>query len=176
MTMRIPQWILASLLIIASPLASAYMEATGIVPASPVAGEVVSVHIREGGCDAIIESEGYPVVTQSGQHIRILFDTIHSTDFVFCNIPPAEADWRIGEFAPGDYILQVDRHYLNIFGDVISTVGTLNFTVTAPTGSAIAIPALNFAGLTLLGGIIALTGCWRRRFASRCLIIPDPQP
>lgn len=139
------------------------MEATGVVPANPVAGQTVSVHIREGVCDAIIESEGFPLVTQSGQHIRILFDTIHADDPVFCNIPPAEADWPLGQFVAGDYVLQVDRHYLDIFGDVIETVGTLEFTVTSPAALVVGIPTLNLIGLVSLGMILAAMAGWRRR-------------
>lgn len=167
MTMRKSQWVLAGLLTIASPFASAYMEATGIVPATPVAGEVVSVHIRDGVCDAIVQTEGYPVITQVGQTIRILFDSIHSDDFVFCNIPEGEGDFPIGQYEPGNYTLQVDRHYRGFLGDVIETVGTLNFTVAAPTASAVGVPTMSAAGLASLGVIIALIGLWRRRFVSK---------
>lgn len=169
MTVRILQWGLASLLAIGSPYACAYMEATGIVPNNPVAGQVVSVHMRDGVCDAIIESDGYPIVTQSGENIRILFDTTHETDPVFCNIPEAEGDWELGDFAAGFYTVQVDRRYRNIFGYVIESVGILDFTVDATGASNVAIPTLNGVGLGSLGALVAALAGWRRRIAmKRC--------
>ena len=64
--------------------AHAFFDPPWITPAAPEAGEIVSVNIAWGICDAIFERPGYPQITQEGNAIRIVEYGDHVTFADFC--------------------------------------------------------------------------------------------
>ena len=52
--------------------AQAFFDPPWITPATPMAGETVSVNIRGGICDSIAGREGYTQITRAGNAIRLL--------------------------------------------------------------------------------------------------------
>lgn len=153
------RWLLAVVSIACfSSAANAYLTLDAIVPASPQVGETVAARVRAGICDGVIESPGYPQVSQAGNVIRLLLDTLQYDDPILCNIDEGTANIPFGEFPAGDYVLQLDRHYVNFFGShIIETVGTLPFSVA---GGAVVtpLPALGPGCLLVLAlGLFALT-------------------
>jgi len=152
-----------ALLAFASP-ARAYISLDAIVPSSPLAGETVSARLSDGICDAIIEADGYPQITQTGNSIRMLIETIHSDDQDFCTSLPGTVDLPFGAFTAGAYTLQVDRHYVDFIGlDVIETVGTASFVVGGASEAA-PLPTLGSWGLFVLGlGVLTLAAFMRKQ-------------
>lgn len=143
--------------------AHAFFDPPTLIPESPVAGQMVSVSVRGGECDAIIESPGYPQITQDGYSIRILFDTYHvSSGGVLCNFTVGTLVQAVGSYPAGSYTLQVDRTYIDFFGDrIVETLGITPFVAT----EAHAVPAVGKFGLTLLSGVVLCLGLLRRRHA-----------
>jgi len=149
-----------------APSAHAFITLDAIVPSSPVAGETVAARVSAGVCDTIIESPGYPQITQSGNAIRMLLETAHSDDPVFCNFGTGTIDLSFGEFPAGAYTLQLDRHYVDFIGvSVTQTVGSASFIVAG--GDAVTpLPTLGAASAVVLGtGMLALAGFMLRRRA-----------
>ena len=151
----------ALLLAFASPSARASFDPPWITPAVPSAGQVVSVNIRGGGCDAIFFRTGYPQITRSGNSIRIVEYGIHDAPSGFCIYPLGTLTEPIGNFPPGDYTLTVDLVYDGYpFGETTITLGVVTFTVAGATASAI--PSLTTSGqfalliLVLAAGLGAL--------------------
>ncbi len=160
------RWLLAVTLACFSSVASAYLTLDAIVPASPQAGETVAARVSAGICDGIIESPGYPQVSQAGNVIRLLLDTLQYDDPILCNIDEGTINIPFGELPTGDYVLQLDRHYVNFFGShIIETVGTLPFSV-AGGAAATPLPASGPGSLVVLAlGLLALTAlAFSRRY------------
>jgi len=65
-------FVLIVLFLACAQTAHAFIDPPWITPADPRAGEIVSVNIRMGICDAIAEEPGYPQITQEGNAIRII--------------------------------------------------------------------------------------------------------
>lgn len=166
--------VLFSLIAFASS-AHAYIALDAIVPLSPMAGETVSARLSDGICDAIIEAEGYPQITQTGSAVRMLLATIHSDDPDFCTSLPGTVDIPFGEFLAGTYTLQVDRHYVDFIGnEVVEAVGAESFVVGGPL-QATPLPTLGIGSLVLMGlGMLALAGfvpARRRRSGAAALLM-----
>jgi len=56
----------------AAPTAHAFFDPPWITPAAPIAGATVSVNLRDGICDAIVEHPGYPQITRQGNAIHLV--------------------------------------------------------------------------------------------------------
>src|SRR4051794_2848502 len=108
--------VLVLVLALAAPSAHAFFDPPWITPATPRAGEVVSVSIRGGVCDAIAFRPGYPQITQQGNAIRILEYGHHWEDADLCIYDIGTLVEPIGAFAPGDYVLTVDFIYPDVLG------------------------------------------------------------
>lgn len=152
----------------------AFIDPPFLTPEHPIAGEVVSVNIRFGICDAIGElpSAGYPKLTRNGNAIRIVFWSSTDADPILCNVPILTETYAFGAFPPGSYTLQVDR---DDFGDLgggrTETLGVLPFTVAATSSPPAAVPTLSRFGLaTLIAALVGLLA-WRKRQASLFLIV-----
>lgn len=133
-------------------IAFAFVDLPILVPDHPVAGQTVSVSIRTGVCDIFTEREGYPQITQTGNAIRIVVPAVHSSYDDYCLAPIGTVTFAVGAFPAGNYTLQVDRIYDDdVFGgEIVETLGTLPFTVTAALPTSVAVPSLSAVGLVLL--------------------------
>ena len=148
--------------------ASAFLDPPYITPASPMAGELVSVNIYGGGCDVADDGINWPPpVTQQGSEITILFTGIHEGDPEFCYYGIGTATYPVGSFPPGSYTLDVERRYFGFSGSwVRETLGVIPFTVSGvPPQQPIEAPTLNSAGLASL--LLALTAVARLALRSR---------
>ena len=163
---------LVSMLFLASgtQTARAFIDPPWITPAEPRAGEIVSVNIRMGICDAIIFRPGYPQITREGKAIHIL-EYGNRIDFEdFCIYPIATSAESIGSFTPGDYALTVDFIYENYpDGYATITLGVVPFTVTrAPLAAPV--PTTHPLGLFALMLLLTHLGVCtlRAQERSRC--------
>ena len=145
----------------------AFLDPPYLTPANPMAGELVSVNIYGGGCDAIVGIDGYPQITQQGDLIRIVFFGVHYDDPEFCNLGIGTAILPIGTYPAGNYTLQVERRYLTVLATwAQETLGVIPFTVSAaPQQRPVEAPTLNLAGLTAL--LLALIGAVLRVLRKR---------
>lgn len=154
---------MAMLFALVTQTAHAFFDPPWITPAAPRAGEVVSVNIRGGICDAILEWPGYPQITQEGNAVRILEYGYHVDFEDLCIYGVGTLTEPIGAFPPGDYTLTVDFLYNDFaFGYTIITLGVVPFTVTG-TVSATPVPASNSSGLVALLLIMVGLAVWRLR-------------
>ena len=145
------------LVLLAQP-ARAFFDPPYITPAQPTAERPISVSIRGGGCDAITGLPGYPVVTQEGNAIAILFFGARNGP-EDCYYPVGTATFPIGNYADGSYTLKVELRYIGGTGlFVVDTLGVVPFTVTggAPPPAPVSAPMLSIPGLSLL--LLALAG------------------
>lgn len=150
--------LLALLLISAAQTSEAAFGIPTITPATPAAGEVVSMHIGVGGCDDIDVQPGYPQITRQGNAIRILFWGVRYSDSELCFNPPGTVTQTVGAYPPGSYSLQVDVIYGTIFGIRTDTLGLVPFNVSAAPTAALAAPASGAFGLMLLVAIVGFLG------------------
>ena len=151
--------VLALLLVFTSNTAHAFFDPPWITPSEPRVGELVSVNIRGGVCDAIFEWPSYPQITQQGNAVTIVEYGTH-VDFVdWCIYGIGTLNEPIGTFAPGDYTLTVDLLYDDLlYGPTILPLGVVPFTVTGARPSA-PIPTLDVWGqLVLLIFVLSLGG------------------
>jgi hypothetical protein len=129
--------------------ASAFLELPYIAPANPTAGEMISVNINGGVCDAIIGLPGYPQITQQGNDIHILFFSVHFDNLELCNLGIGTATTSIGAFPAGSYTLEVERRYMTVFATWHQeTLGLIPFTVSGgPPSQPVEAPTLGIPGL-----------------------------
>lgn len=161
---------LGMLLTLVTPTASAFVDAPVLVPAHPVAGQTVSVSIRIGVCDALVEAPGYPKITRVGNSIRVLLASVHAASADWCIFYPiATAVVPVGEFPHGNYTLHVDRTYENFFGEVIvESLGVIPFAVVG--SQPLKIPTLGEYGLCiLLIGLLVISTLFLNR--GRCRLL-----
>jgi hypothetical protein len=130
---------------LAAPSAHAFFDPPWITPAAPRVGEIVSVTIREGICDAIVEHPGFPQITQQGNAIRILEYGHHWDDVDLCIYNVGTLTQPIGTFAEGSYTLTVDFVYPDILGPTTITLGTVPFDVSGVV-TATPVPTLTVLG------------------------------
>jgi hypothetical protein len=144
----------------------AFFDTPWITPVAPHAGEVVSVTIREGICDAIVEHPGFPQITQQGNAIRILEYGHHWDNVDLCIYNVGTLTQPIGSFAEGSYTLTVDFVYPDILGPTTITLGTIPFTVTGGAAAA-SVPTLTplweLVLLTLVISVACRASAVRRR-------------
>ena len=151
------QCLLALALALCVQPAWAFLDPPYITPASPKAGELVSVNIYGGECDVADDGVVWPPpVTQQGSTITILLTGIHEGDPEFCYYSIGTETNPIGEFPPGNYTLDVERRYMSFSGPWIQeTLGIIPFTVSAAPQQPVEAPALSLAGLIAL--LLSLT-------------------
>lgn len=135
----------------ASPRASAFIGPPSLVPPNPIAGQLVSVAVESGVCDAFTTDP--TTITRSGNSITIILPSVFAFDPEFCFFPIGTAVFPVATLETGAYTLQVDRTYLGGNGYIIESIGTLAFTVAPPPS----VPMLGLAGLFLLGFVLILT-------------------
>ncbi len=137
--------------------AQAFFDPPWITPAAPKAGEVVSVNMRMGICDARVEHPGYPQITRQGNAIRLLVYGHHWETQDLCVYPVGQGAESVGAFPLGDYSVTVDFTYDNYpFGYETISLGVVPFTVAGAT-SAAPVPVVSSACksvlLVLISGI-----------------------
>jgi hypothetical protein len=150
--------------------ANAFFDPPWITPVDLFAGDTVSVNIRAGVCDGILEMDGYPQVTRYGNAIRILFFGSHVTNTDFCNYPSGTAVVGVAAYSAGSYTLQVDVDYISFTGDPRTlNLGAVPFTVLGSAGQPVPAPAIG--GPSMLVLIVGLSGVALRGFRSRKLFL-----
>ncbi len=148
-------FVLISSVAFAARSAYAFFDPPWITPATPRAGETVSVNIHGGICDAILEQPDYPQITQEGGSIRILEYGDHVDFEDWCIYGVGTVTVPIGAFLPGDYALTVDFLYNDfLYGPTTITLGVIPFTVTGVT-PAKAVPTTNLTSLLTLLLLVA---------------------
>lgn len=120
-----------------------------------MAGEVVSVNIHGGVCDAIFEWPGYPQITQEGDTIRLLEYGDHETSSDFCIYGVGTLVVPIGSYPPGNYSLTVDLRYDDLLGPTDINLGVIQFTVQ---GAAPAAPVPASSQCALLALLLLVSG------------------
>jgi len=149
----------ALLLAMVSPSAQAFFDPPWITPTAPMAGEIVSVNMRMGDCDARVEHPGYPQITTQGNAIHLLVYGHHWDTQDLCVYPIGQGAESIGAFPPGDYTVTVDFAYDNYpFGIAIIALGVVPFTVTGVATAApvpVATSSWKFVLLVLISSIAA---------------------
>lgn len=149
----------------AAPVAYSFVDPPTLVPVHPVAGQTISVSIRAGYCDFFTERLGYPQISQVGSVIRIVVPAVHSSYSDYCIAPIGTVTFPVGSYPVGSYTVQVDRIYEDDIngGDIVETLGTLPFTVTAAPPTSVAVPSLTGTGTALLLVGILVIGFLRNR-------------
>ncbi len=89
--------ILALSLALLSSTAQAFWDPPFFTPASPSAGETVSINIRTGICDAIFNRDSFPRITQVGNTIHVVVYGVHWEPGELRTYPPASGGLPIGE-------------------------------------------------------------------------------
>jgi hypothetical protein len=150
-----------------SPSVWAFFDPPWVTPAAPRAGEVVSINISGGVCDAIFEHPGFPQITRQGNSINLLEYGDHAATDDLCVYGIGHLVQPIGVFTPGDYTVTVDFTYENYpFGYETVTLGVVPFTVAGATSAAsgpVVSSSWKFVLLTLIFGMAARALCMRRR-------------
>jgi hypothetical protein len=171
---NVMRYVTSVLLVVAtvcfSQSAQAFFDLPWITPLNPAVGEMVSVNIHGGTCDAILEEPGYPQIVQTGNSIRIVLYGVHYAFEDFCIFPIGTATFPVAGFPEGAYTLQVDFAYDDyLLGPTITTLGVVPFTVTSPSAAATPAPTLSPIALlilTLALGLTAWLWCTRQTGAS----------
>jgi hypothetical protein len=150
----------------ATPGARAFFDPPWIAPAAPRSGDVVTVNMRMGICDARVERPGYPQITRQGNAIRLVVYGHHWDTTELCIYPIATGVEAIGAFSPGDYTVTVDFVYDDYpFGLRTINLGVIPFSV-ASAAPVVEVPASTPSGLIallVLMGCLALSGVRMRR-------------
>lgn len=150
----------------AAPSAYAFFDPPWITPVAPTASEVVSVNIHGGICDAILEHAGYPVITQTGNSIRILEYGVHVDSVDWCIYGEGTLTAPIGAFPAGDYTLTVDFIYPDLVGPTTITLGIIPFTVWGIEPAA-PVPAYSTLQAFVLSILICCAAFWSLRMRRR---------
>jgi subtilase family protein len=166
--------VLMLLVLLSARSAHAFIDPPYLTPEHPIAGETVSVNIREGICDAIIGLPGWPQITQDGNAIRILFWAVRNSDPILCNYSIGTGTYAVGSYVAGSYELQVDLRYFDDMGEVVEeSLGVLPFAVAGgATPPPVSAPTLSKEGLgTLVLGFAGFTLWMLRSRRSGWLIV-----
>ena len=146
------------LILICGSEAQAFVDPPVLVPEHPQALQPVHVRLRAGGCDAFYLPLPENMVIESPKPglTRITVRSDHYEEGPWCIFGPgASADYPIGSFPSGTYLVEVRRVYDTIFGDEVETLGLLQLTV-ASAKAPVVLPALRPDALLLAGLLIAL--------------------
>jgi len=136
-------------IVLLSQLSNAFVDPPTLSPTNPTEGQTVSVNIRVGQCDVL--PVGPEQITQTGNSIRILLNSIHISYSEFCNIIVGVRTFPLGVYPPGSYTVQVDRTYELPLPPqtIVETLGILPFTVAGAPAPAV-LPTNGFIGLLAL--------------------------
>lgn len=141
---------------VATHPAYAFWDPPYVTPPNPVAGQAVSVGIRAGICDAIVEMDGYPRISRSGNALRILFYGVQIRNPDFCNLPIGTLVTPVASLEAGNYTLAVDVLYDNYpFGYDTLHLGVVPFAVGGSPRPAEPVPSMDGATGLLLGVLLA---------------------
>jgi hypothetical protein len=154
-----------SALLFSAP-APAFVDPPTLSPEHPVAGDLISVQIYAGICDAFTDDVDETDISIKGNQIRMLIDGLHYSDSAICIYPKIHYVFPVGRFTEGGYVLQVDRRYQNFNGlVVIETLAITSFNVAGAPGQVTAIPTLGpyAMGLLVCGLILGAAFVVRRR-------------
>ena len=162
--------LLALLYAFTSQPAQAFIDPPYITPSVPVAGDTVSVNIREGQCDGILSATGYPQITRVENAIRVVSWGVRYFNPELCTLPIGTETDSIGSFPAGSYTLQVDLTYFGSTGILVTdTIGAASFTVGGGTVQAVSAPVNEPAALLLL--VLVMLGLAARRLRGRGTVL-----
>lgn len=140
-------------LLLAQP-ARAFVDSPYLTPATPMAGEDVRVNVRFGECDIFVSEAPYPVITQEGNAIRILFFGYSYNDPELCTYGSYVTSPSIGQFPADNYTLQVDWLYGGMGGYRTKKLTILPFTVETASISNEPVPDVGRIALALLIAVL----------------------
>ncbi len=161
---RIAKAGIIALAVFVSSKANAFFDPPYITPDHPGVNNILTVNIRGGVCDALIESPEFPRITRVGNQIRIVYFSSHDDDPEFCNIDIGTAHLPIGTYAAGTYEFTIARLYVGPLGQVEETLGVIPVEVVGGAPNAVAADTLGSAAIFLLFlglGIIGLVASRR---------------
>ena len=141
----------------------AYVNPPVLVPATPAAGESVSVRIVVGGCDQLIEFPGYPILVHNGNNIHLtVFSYNNENQFPgTCGHPEGTASYAIGSYPQGNYTVTVDRVYPTFaLGNITETLAVLPLVVAGGNPPAVPLPVLGSGSMIALIVFLAFIGCF----------------
>lgn len=129
--------------------AVAFIDPPELMPSPATAGEMVTVGIRLGQCDAILGGADNPTITTDGSNVDVLFDGIRQSNPVLCVYPVVEPIWEIGQFAPGHYSVTIRFRYRPLISPPqIIVLANVSLEVIAADARQQPVPVLN--GMLLL--------------------------
>jgi hypothetical protein len=144
--------------------AHAYINPPFLTPASPHAWQDVSISVDSGVCDAIADEPGYPQISQTGSHIRVVLLAFRFMDIELCNLPSGVSTFTIGTYAEGTYGVDVIVFYYDEHGNPQNdSIGVLPLVVQAPEAAAVGAPASSSTGLAFLAVLLIGIATWKRR-------------
>ncbi len=158
-------WLVAVVLLLRCLPANAYVLPPVLIPPSPMAGESLTIRITHGVCDVFFGSEAPLPVQQSGANLRIVVDSIHEQNTLWCNFGDGVAAYTIAPLPIGNYTLQIDRRYSTVFGSVIETMAVLPLAVRGDH-QPVATPALQSSALLLLGLMLVTVALRNQRIGA----------
>ncbi len=139
----------------------AYVNTPILVPATPEAGESVSIRIVVGDCDQLIEFPGYPTLVQNGNNIHLTVFSYNNENQSpgSCGHPEVSASYVIGSYPHGNYTVTVDRVYPTFaLGNITETLVVLPMVVGGGNPPAVPLPILGFGSMLALIAILAVIG------------------
>ena len=136
--------------------AFAFIDPPSLVPSIATAGQTIGLSITLGICDLLF-ADVPPQISRTGNTVKVLLAISHQDDPNLCfGSEPYTEVFNVGEFAAGQYIVQVDRHYTNLAGeDVVEHLGMLPLVVTAKQIVDL-VPDINPPASFLLGTLLIL--------------------
>lgn len=161
---RLSRTLSSLLILLCARPALAFLDPPYLAPPHPTAGQTISVNVYGGQCDLLHDGVFPPIVTREDAAITIVFSGIHEGDPEWCYFGIGTVTYAIGAFEPGEYSLDVKRHYFNFAGVLIEeSLGIIPFRVTggSPSRPAVAAPTSSAAALSVL--LLALAVLARRR-------------
>jgi hypothetical protein len=150
--------------------AHAFFDPPWITPAAPISGATVSVNLRDGICDAIVEHPGYPQITRQGNAVHLVEYGHHWDTVDLCVYDIGHLVEPIGAFALGDYTVTVDFVYDDYpFGLTTINLGVVPFSV-AGAAPFVPVPALTPLWKLLLLTLVLIVACWALAVRRRAFV------
>jgi len=141
--------------------ARAFIDPPYISPTSPQNGQPVSVNIRTGVCDALLNVEE---IARDGNAVRIRFFGVRYFNPELCVLPNFTTTESIGVYATGSYTLQVEMRYSDGTGVIqIDTLGIVPFTVQGGPFQAEPAPTNGISALVAMILALIVIAAWRMR-------------
>lgn len=162
--------LVAALAMLSACPASAVVSPPVLVPSSPLAGEVLSIDVTAGTCDAFLGSTTPIPVTQNGTNLRVVLPSLHETNSLFCNYGSGTGRYVISAFQAGTYTLQIDRSYSTVFGTVVEPLATTQLVVRG-VAQETPMPATSPLALLILAAGLALIAARKKIFLSLAALL-----